>query len=118
MSAERARRRIEDNPFYVLELGPECSRIEAERQGQKLMGMLELGLAAAASYATPLGPMQRTVDKVRAALAELRDPRRRLAHELWYIGADRVNEDDQGDPSSRVSERRWVGALALHGWKR
>ncbi|MBT8494737.1 MAG: hypothetical protein KJO07_16900, partial [Deltaproteobacteria bacterium] len=78
MSKLDARARIEGNPFYVLELSPECSRIEAERQGQKLMAMLELGLESAAHYTTPLGRCQRTTDSVRAALAELRDPRKRL----------------------------------------
>jgi len=117
VSAERARRRIEDNPFYVLELAADCSRIEAERQGQKLMAMLELGLAAAASYPTPLGSMERTVDKVRAALAELRDPKRRLLHELWYVGSDKVVEAPSA-AERPASERSWLGALALHGWKR
>ena len=80
---EAARERLAHNPFYVLELDPECSRAEVERQGQKLLGMLELELSAASHYDTPLGRQRRTPEQVRAAMAELRDPDRRLLHELW-----------------------------------
>lgn len=83
VSARDPSRRIADNPFYVLALAPDCSRIEIEREGQKLMGMLEVGLSAAKHYWTPLGQMERTTHKVREAMAELRDPERRLRHELW-----------------------------------
>lgn len=75
--------RLADNPFFVLELPVTAGAREVEREAARLLGMLELGLAAAATYPTPLGPRARTVDAVRAAAAELRDPRRRLAAELW-----------------------------------
>lgn len=75
--------RFSENPFYVLGLRPDCSRADLEREGQKLLAMLELKLEAARSYPTPLGPMPRTADAVRQAMAELRDPQRRLLHELW-----------------------------------
>ena len=78
-----SRARLTDNPFYVLGLRPDCSRTELEREGQKLLAMLELGMSAVQSYATPLGPVPRTADAVRQAMAELRDPQRRLMHELW-----------------------------------
>jgi hypothetical protein len=74
------------NPFLVLELSPAVGREELERQGAKLLAMLAAGLAAAASYATPLGTRERTPEMVRSALAELRDPARRLAHEWWVRG--------------------------------
>jgi hypothetical protein len=74
---------IEDNPFFVLGLSPDASRIEIEREAQKLLGMLELGFAEAAVYATPVGPRPRTAEAVRAAVAALRDPYRRLVAELW-----------------------------------
>lgn len=74
------------NPFLVLELSPAASRQEVERQGAKLLAMLAAGVAGAAGYATPLGPRQRTPEMVRLALAELRDPARRLAHEWWARG--------------------------------
>jgi hypothetical protein len=75
--------RFSENPFYILGLRPDCSRADLEREGQKLLAMLELKLEAARSYPTPLGPMPRTADSVRQAMAELRDPQRRLLHELW-----------------------------------
>ena len=72
-----------DNPFFVLGLAADASRIEIEREAQKLLGMLELGFGEAASYATPLGPRPRTAEAVRAAVAALRDPYQRLVAELW-----------------------------------
>lgn len=75
--------RFSENPFYILGLRPDCSRADLEREGQKLLAMLELQMEAARSYPTPLGPMPRTADAVRQAMAELRDPQRRLLHELW-----------------------------------
>ena len=74
---------IADNPFFVLGVSPDASRIELEREAQKLLGMLELGFADAQTYATPLGPQPRTAEAVRAAVAALRDPYRRLIAELW-----------------------------------
>lgn len=78
-----SRERITENPFYVLGLRPECSRADLEREGQKLLALLELSVESAKTYKTPLGPMPRTADRVRQALAELRDPQKRLVHELW-----------------------------------
>jgi hypothetical protein len=75
--------KILDNPFFVLGLPAEASRIELEREAQKLLGMLELGFAEAGVYATPLGPQPRTAEMVRAAVAALRDPYQRLVAELW-----------------------------------
>lgn len=74
---------IGDNPFFVLAVAPDASRIEIEREAQKLLGMLELGFAEALHYRTPLGPRPRSAEAVRAAVAALRDPHRRLIAELW-----------------------------------
>jgi hypothetical protein len=81
----QVRARLLDNPFYVLELAPDCSRAEVERAGQKLLAMLELDLAGAWTYATPFGLAERDATKIREAMAELRDPHRRLFHELWVL---------------------------------
>lgn len=75
--------RIRQNPFYVLDLRPSASMAEIERQGQKLLGMVELGISSAKRYSTPAGEESRDADLIRRAVAELRDPQRRLAHELW-----------------------------------
>ena len=74
---------IADNPFFVLGVPADASRIEVEREAQKLLGMLELGFAEARTYQTPIGPRERTAEMVRAAVAALRDPYRRLVAELW-----------------------------------
>jgi hypothetical protein len=101
--------RIVDNPFFVLGLSPDASRIELEREAQKLLGMLELGFPAAQTYATPLGPRTRTPESVRAAVAVLRDPYQRLVAELWARHAppliEVAPEPEQVAPSSPVSRR-------------
>jgi hypothetical protein len=81
-----AAERLAENPFFVLGLAPDAPPRDVEREAQKLLGMLELGLADAVTYATPLGPRTRTPERVRAAAAVLRDPRRRLVAELWAAG--------------------------------
>jgi hypothetical protein len=83
---------IVENPFLVLGLSPDVSRIEIEREAQKLLGMLELEFAVAQTYATPLGPRPRTAENVRAAVAALRDPYQRLVAELWARHAPPVRD--------------------------
>ena len=99
---------IVDNPFLVLGLSPDVSRIEIEREAQKLLGMLELEFADAQTYATPLGPRPRTAEAVRAAVAALRDPYQRLVAELWArhappvkSGANAEDADRKPDPTLR-----------------
>lgn len=94
---------IEDNPFYVLGLSPDASRIEIEREAQKLLGMLELGFAEARVYATPVGPRTRTPEAVRAAVAALRDPYQRLVAELWARHAPPATADAAGASASSAS---------------
>lgn len=74
--------RVAENPFYVLGVSVTATRTELEREGTKLLSMLELGLKEAKVYRSPLGEHERTAEAVRAAMAELREPRRRLVHEL------------------------------------
>src|SRR5262249_32132718 len=104
--------RFTENPFYILGLRPGASRAAIEQEAQKLLGMLEVGLDAAARYETPFGPATRTPDLVRRALAELRDPERRVVHELWAVvepGAARgASERDLG----------WPDAYKALGWRR
>ena len=112
-----SRARIADNPFYVLELSPDCSRIEIERSGQKLLAMLEVGIGGADRYATPFGPRPRTPELVRESMAALRDPRRRLVAEMWARA-------EVGEPTARPAEpaaeddRGWAGAMAAFGFGR
>ena len=106
--------RVLENPFLVLGLPPSASRIEIEREAQKLLGMLELGFAAAKTYATPLGPHERTAELVRAAVATLRDPARRLAAELWARA--HLSESPAPAPAP-ASLDGWPDALAKLGWR-
>ena len=59
---------------------------EIERQGERLLAELAAGLAGARRYRTPFGEHERTPELVRASVAELRDPARRLRHEWWARG--------------------------------
>jgi hypothetical protein len=73
------------NPFLVLELPADSPAEEVERKGRLLLSMLEIGAAGVSSYETPFGPSERTAEMVREAMAELRDPDRRLIHEWWAV---------------------------------
>jgi hypothetical protein len=118
--------RIRDNPFYVLGVRPNTSRVEIEREGQKLLGMLELKLASAATYITPVGPGVRTADKVRQAMAVLRDPERRLMHEIWArLDPSLPPKDDPDDDLDELPPQApredplapWPEALSALGWR-
>ncbi len=103
---------FEQNPFYVLGLATGATALEAERQGQKLLGMLELGVAASRTYATPLGPRELNTDLVRQAMADLRDPDRRVIFEAL---AGLPATDATAAPTAPPA---WEGALAAFGWRR
>lgn len=120
-----------DNPFLILELDPDCSRAEVERAGQKLMAMLEVGLAGADRYPTPRGDRPRDADSVREAMAQLRDPQRRLYHELWVssdaapvqLAADfapglEPSGDPDFDPPTPSPRASGFAALRALGWRR
>jgi len=77
------RQRFLENPFFVLGVAPDASRIEIERAGQRLLAELAISREAALHYDSPVGRAPRTAELVRQALAELRDPMRRLVHEVW-----------------------------------
>jgi hypothetical protein len=102
--------KLSENPFFVLGISPDASRIEIERETQKLLGMLELGFAAAETYATPLGPRPRTAEAVRAAVAALRDPYQRLLAELWARHAPAsLDTAPEPPPPSSSGLRRKLG---------
>lgn len=73
------------NPFLILDLSADSSAESVERKGALLLSMLSLGSGDASYYQTPFGPRERTPEKVREAMAELRDPQRRLVHEWWAL---------------------------------
>ena len=105
---------IADNPFFILGLAADASRIEIEREAQKLLGMLELDFIDAKSYATPLGPQTRTPELVRAAVAALRDPYRRLVAELWARHAPAMRP---GPPAPPNAPAAMPGFRKQMGWK-
>lgn len=73
---------IADNPFYVLGLRHDCAPRDVEREGQRLLSMIALNLKESLHYPTPVGDRPRDAEKVRHAMAELRDPAKRLVHEV------------------------------------
>lgn len=121
MSTDEPRRRIAQNPFHVLGLPADCGRAEIEREGQKLLGMLAVGLSAAKTYDTPLGAFARTAEMVREAMAELRDPERRLVHEMWarmdpVAGAESATQA-AAEAGADAEAAPWPGAMAALGWQ-
>lgn len=108
--------RLRENAFHVLGLRPSCTRMEVEREGQKLLAMLELGLAEAAHYDTPVGRMPRTSETVRAAMASLRDPDTRLLHALWAQLSPGDTTPSQAPSSQQAAP--WPEATARLGWRR
>jgi methylase of polypeptide subunit release factors len=104
---------LAENPFFVLGVSPDASRIELEREAQKLLGMLELGFAEARAYPTPLGPRERTAEMVRAAVAQLRDPYRRLVAELWARHAPAAAPAPEPPPAAPAG---WPGLRRTLGW--
>lgn len=103
--------RIRENPFYVLDLRPGCGRAEVEHQGQKLLQMLEMGIAGADRYRTPLGERTRTVELVRRAMDALRDAGRRSVHEPWALLPPVPLPEPP--PSRRAP---WLDALQQFDW--
>lgn len=104
--------KLEDNPFFILGVTADASRIEIEREAQKLLGMLELGFVDVQTYQTPVGPRPRTAELVRAAVAALRDPYRRLVAELWARHAPPARPAEPPPPapaSGRPGLRRALG---------
>ena len=91
---------ITTNPFLVLGVSPDTTRIEIEREAQKLLGMLELGFDDAKTYVTPLGPRARTAEAVRAAVAALRDPYQRLVAEVWARHAPASSPARSAEPAT------------------
>ena len=102
-----------NNPFFVLELKADASRLDVERAAQRLLGLLAIGAQGADEYQTPFGPARRDADSVRQALGRLRDPLQRLQCELWA----NVPPLAAPDASESLAAPWEAGARAL-GWGR
>jgi len=105
--------RIAENPFYVLGVAVTASRTDTEREGSKLLTMLQLDLKESRSYRSPVGDHPRTAVAVRAAMAELRDPKRRLVHELLASLPVSVAVPSSG---SKKNELKWGRAPMVFGY--
>ncbi|MFT3710576.1 MAG: hypothetical protein QM817_23370 [Archangium sp.] len=107
--------RIASNPFYVLGVAVTATRTEIEREGNKLLSMLQLGLKEAKVYRSPLGEQPRTDELVREAMAELRDPKRRLVHEL-LAALPAVTTIPAASASGAAPVLTWPSAQMVFGY--
>jgi hypothetical protein len=123
-----------ENPFVVLELLPTATSMEVERQGKKLLMMLEAGIQGAETVLTVAGPRPRTAEQVRKAMAQLFDPAQRLRAEpfatLWHAGGgprsasddafnDPAHDDARGlNAELGSSAQGFAGAFAALPWWR
>lgn len=106
--------RIAQNPFYVLGVAPTAQRTEIEREGNKLLSMLQVGMKEAKVYRSPMGEHPRTEEAVREAMAELRDPKRRLVHEL--LAALPVGSTPPKATTHEETGTRWPEAPMVFGY--
>ena len=104
---------LAQNPFFVLELRPRAGRADVEQAGQRITTMLELGIAGADRYPTPLGARTRSLDMVRQAMHELRDPALRAAFELWAVLEPR---DLNAAPPGTHRLAPWPDAVQDYPW--
>src|SRR5262249_21505241 len=104
--------RWRENPFFILGIAPDTGELEAERVGRKLLGQLELGLSSVRIAETPLGPLERTPELVRQALADVHDLRRRdLLALLASLPAAQV------EGAAPELQAPWAEAMQALGWK-
>ncbi len=59
--------------------------------------------------------MERTPERVRAALAELRDPERRLVHELWAYTAGSSPKEEAAAGGAAPHDAPWPEAPFILG---
>jgi hypothetical protein len=102
-----------NNPFFVLELKTDASRLDVERAAQRLLGLIAIGAQGADEYQTPFGPGRRDADTVRQALGRLRNPLQRVRYELWANVPPLVAPQASESPTAPWE----AGARAL-GWGR
>jgi hypothetical protein len=89
------------NPFHVLCLSTDASHDEVERRAESVLREIDAGIAGAHTYVTPLGKRLRTRALVLWACKQLRDPDRRLQHEIWYVEpVDRSPAPDRPHPEA------------------
>jgi hypothetical protein len=103
------------NPFFVLEVATDATPTDVERAGQRLLALLTVGSANAQTYPTPLGPATRDTEKVRQAVAALRDLEQRVLHELWANIVPAVGQASS-QSNAGASAGPWEEAEQALGW--
>ena len=101
----------DDDPFALLGVAVTASVRDIEREAQKLLGMLALGVGDVGTYVSAAGPRPGTPEAVRAAAAQLRDPRQRLLAEV-LAGVPTVPAPSTNAPPAAG----WPDALRRTGW--
>lgn len=101
-----------NNPFFVLEVPIDAAPGEVEHAGQRLLALIAIGSAGVEHFMTPLGAGRRDADKVRQALAALRNPNERVLHELWAnidVGEQQTRKPGSGrqPPGRSAGVDRW-----------
>ncbi|MFO1370298.1 MAG: hypothetical protein U1F46_14995 [Marinagarivorans sp.] len=103
-------------PFWVLELDPTADNRSIERAYQKITSSLQLKIAKAEEFNTPLGVRIRDEYLLREAKALLINPHSRVLAEFWYVAPDCLaqslkKEHDSAEPNRAGSEINWRQAL-------
>lgn len=68
------------NPYYVLGLGPDATPGEIEREGRKILALIDVGSPRGLKYECALGELDRDATLVRESIAVLRDPKARAKY--------------------------------------
>jgi hypothetical protein len=100
-------------PFWVLELDPTADNRVIEKAYQKIVNSLQLKIAKAEQFMTPLGVRVRDEFMLREARAILTDPDKRVLAEFWYIPAAQLSVQIQGN-SEHAEAINWHAVLRAY----
>lgn len=103
------------SPFYILELTPEATAGDIERQSKKLLGLFDVGAERARTYTCVLGSFPRDPTMVREAAMALRDPKVRSREaclvRLLDVKDETAAKDERFDPDSVFPDAFLVAGL-------
>lgn len=104
------RRRLSQNPFYVLGVAPQAPPATLEAEANALLQILARDPASHV-YPTPVGPRRRDACLVRKALASVSSPNARVLHEVWAVLPPTWSERDDAPAAA------YPGAMEIFGWR-
>lgn len=104
------RRRLSQNPFYVLGVTPQARPSAVEAEAEALLSSLASD-PASRIYPTPIGPRCRDAALVRKALASVTNPDARILHEIWAVLAPTWSEPPRNIPNG------YPHAMGVFGWR-